>query len=198
VQARPLVSIVTPTWNRHQLLLERCIPSVEHQTYLTWEHIVVSDGPDPELAMIFRQRPMITFEQMTWHDQNVLWGNRARIKGQEMAMGEIIAHLDDDNAWRPEHLELLVERLIDTGADFVYSRMIRHPNEDEVGSSPPRYAQIDTSLLVHRREILDIANWIPHHERPDPDWELVERWINGGATWAYVPEITCDYYIKGY
>jgi glycosyltransferase involved in cell wall biosynthesis len=198
MQARPLVSVITPTWNRHHLLLERCIPSVENQTYLTWEHIVISDGPDPELEMILRQKSMVMFNQMSYHDPGVLWGNRARIKGEEMAMGEIIAHLDDDNSWRPQHLELLVDKLMDTGADFVYSRMVRHPNEDEIGASPPRYAQLDTSLLVHRRELLILADWIPHPERRDPDWELVERWINGGATWAYVPQVTVDYYMPGY
>ncbi len=191
-----MVTVVTPTWNRHRLLFDRCIPSVAHQDYHgRWEHIVVSDGPDPELAMVMRGRPSIVrYHEMLDHDPNVLWGNRARIKGQELAVGEIIAHIDDDNAWRSNHLTLLVVKLLDSEADFVYSRMLRHPAEDVVGWPPPRYSQIDTSIIVHRRELLNRANWMPHHERRDPDWELVEAWMAAGARWAYVPEITCDYY----
>lgn len=199
MQALPFVSVITPTWNRHQLLLGRCIPSVSQQTYTNWEHIVVSDGPDFELARILDSpSSRRTYASMSWHDQNVLWGSRARIHGQGVALGEVIAHLDDDNAWRPEHLELLVAKLVATGADFVYSRMVRHPAGDEIGLPPPRYAQIDTSLIVHRRELLNLANWTPSPTRLDPDWELVEKWLAGGATWAFVPAITCDYYTNGY
>jgi glycosyltransferase involved in cell wall biosynthesis len=170
---------------------------VNRQTYTNWEHIVISDGPDEELGRILNYDPIRVFDSMASHDPNVLWGNRARIHGQKLAIGAVIAHLDDDNAWRPEHLEVLVDKLIRTGADFVYSRMVRHPAGDEIGLPPPRYGQIDTSLIVHRRELLDLANWIPHPTRLDPDWELVERWLNAGATWAFVPQITVDYFTNG-
>ena len=48
--AVPLVSVITPTWQRHALLLDRCIPSVAAQDYPNVDHVVVSDGPDPALA----------------------------------------------------------------------------------------------------------------------------------------------------
>jgi hypothetical protein len=54
------------------------------------------------------------------------------------------------------------------------------------------YGQIDTSLIVHRRELLEVSNWEP--STGPADWALVSRWIGKGATWAYVPEITMDYY----
>lgn len=47
----PLVSVLTPTWQRHEFLTTRCLPSVEAQDYPgEVEHIVVCDGPDPDLA----------------------------------------------------------------------------------------------------------------------------------------------------
>ena len=42
----PLVSVITPTWQRADLLVNRCIPSVQAQDYPVVEHIIVSDGPD--------------------------------------------------------------------------------------------------------------------------------------------------------
>ena len=46
----PTVSVVTPTWQRHDLLMDRCIPSVAAQDYPDVEHVICSDGPDPDLA----------------------------------------------------------------------------------------------------------------------------------------------------
>jgi GT2 family glycosyltransferase len=52
-QPKPkVVTVITPTWQRHEYLFDRCIPSVMNQTYAYTEHIVVSDGPDPELRML--------------------------------------------------------------------------------------------------------------------------------------------------
>lgn len=45
----PLVSVITPTWNRHDLLLTRCLPSVQAQDYPAVEHVIISDGPDEDL-----------------------------------------------------------------------------------------------------------------------------------------------------
>ena len=54
--ASPLVTVVTPTWQRHPLLFSRCVPPVQAQDYPAVEHIVVSDGPDPVLASAFKGR----------------------------------------------------------------------------------------------------------------------------------------------
>lgn len=45
----PLVSVVTPTWQRYQTIATRLIPSIIDQTYQNIEHIIVSDGPDVTL-----------------------------------------------------------------------------------------------------------------------------------------------------
>src|SRR5678810_1424794 len=46
---RPLLSIITPTWDRHDLLAE-LIDHVREQTYPSIEHVIVSDGPDDALS----------------------------------------------------------------------------------------------------------------------------------------------------
>jgi glycosyltransferase involved in cell wall biosynthesis len=48
-QELPLVSVVTSTWRRADVLMQRCIPSVMAQSYPNVEHIIVSDRPDDEL-----------------------------------------------------------------------------------------------------------------------------------------------------
>ena len=49
---RKLVSVVTGTYNRHDLLLE-AIENVRQQTYRPLEHVIVADGPDDTVRDIF-------------------------------------------------------------------------------------------------------------------------------------------------
>jgi glycosyltransferase involved in cell wall biosynthesis len=200
----PLVSVVTPTWQRRGVLLERCIPSVAAQTYAPLEHLIVSDGPDPFLAgrmlQIMADHPHLRYLELPEHNPVADWGVAARLGGLEAAKGEIVAYLDDDNAYRPDHLRLLVEAL-EGGVDFAYSRMERHWGGgavDEVGVAPPQYGRIDTSLIAHRAGLTATAGtWSNHPGMEDPhapDWDLVSRWVAAGATWAHVPVVTVDYY----
>lgn len=187
----PRVSVVTPTWKRRDLLLNRCVPSVEAQDYQgAVEHVIVSDGPDSELP------PLDRLVMMREHRELTNRGVLARRHGTEIADGDVIAYLDDDNSYRPQHLGTLVRALVDSGADFAYSRALCHGDgfRYSVGVSPPVFAQIDTSLIVHRRGLLGVANWQP--SIGPADWDLVKRWMRAGAKWAFVPEITLDYYVN--
>jgi O-antigen biosynthesis protein len=185
------ISVVTPTWKRRELLTGRCIPSVRAQTYTgPVEHVIVSDGPDPDLAGV---RCSVLTEHRTAPNRGI-W---ARRYGTEIATGDLIGYLDDDNAWKPYHLELLAGMLEETGADFAYSKArCVEPNGLgwTIGCDPPQFAQIDTSLIVHRRELLSLAQWEP--SLVPADWDLVARWMNGGATWVHVPVVTLDYYVR--
>jgi glycosyltransferase involved in cell wall biosynthesis len=124
------------------------------------------------------------------------WGHLARLRGIEMAKGEFIAWLDDDNAYRPQHLERVVGQLLASpGAGFGYAKsLFRDRGTDyELGVMPPQYAQIDTSQIVHRREILEFATWRDEGQETI-EWDLVDRWMKAGVGWTFVPEVTVDNY----
>jgi glycosyltransferase involved in cell wall biosynthesis len=193
----PLVSVITPTWQRHDQLLSRCIPSVSGQFWPVFEHIVVSDGPDNDLYDILKSsgHERLRYAEVKTHDNTARWGHWARLAGIEMAKGEIIAYLDDDNAYRPRHLWLLVRALMDNpGVGFAYPRTAMHVfgNDYEIGTDPPRYGHIDTSGIVHWRTVFEHGTWEP--SLPTIDWDLVDRWMKAGVTWKYVHEVTVDYY----
>lgn len=127
------------------------------------------------------------------------WGVNARLREIERFRfsmpGELVAYADDDVTWRDHHLWALVEALLTTKADFVYSRMAQHGARGEyaeVGEGPPRLGGIDVNCIVHRRDLLEKATWRPAGYASD--WDLVERWLRAGATWYHLPLLTLDYH----
>lgn len=198
---QPLVSVVTPTWQRHDILLNRCIPSVAAQDYGgRVEHVIVSDGPDPILREKFTSGHVMwngRFEEMSDHDPAVPWGTRARLHGIDLAKGDLIAYLDDDNDYWPQMLEKTCGALLADGTDFAYCQELWVNHGHRVGADPPVFGQIDTSVIVHRRELLDTATWRYEPGQQTIDWDLVERWLRAGATWSFVPEVLVNYHGPG-
>ena len=188
------LSVVTPTWERHDLLIERCIPSVAAQT-LHVEHVVVSDGPDPVLRERLAGMDVVYAEVDQHYDDPIKVGARARNRGLEVASGDLIAYLDDDNDFRPHHMLVLATALdVHQDRDFAYSRMYRHGLGDEIGADPPAYGQVDSSILMQRADTHLKFGWWPAPSEYCVDWQLVEAWVGAGATWVFVPEVTVDYY----
>lgn len=189
---KPKVSVITPTWRRRSELTARCIPSVAAQTYAgEIEHVIVSDGPDPALEGV---QGVHALPEHRPAPNRGLW---ARLHGLTLATGDLIAYLDDDNAWRPRHLELLQAAMASSGASFAYSRALCRNDIGiswEIGCRRPVFGQVDTSLIVHNAGLTETATWRP--SGVPADWDLVSRWLDAGATWAYVPVITLDYYAR--
>lgn len=191
-----LVSVITPTWLRHAALLGGCIPSVQAQTYPEIEHVIVSDGPDAELDRKIREahpfsqprHASLVWGELPEHDPKPHWGNHARRRAIEGSSGELIAYLDDDDTYRPSHLELLSSCFDDPGVDFAYSRMMF--GGGAIGVDPPLYGNIGTPMIMHRRELLSVANW--GGDSACEDWELVRSWLTAGAKYVMVPVVTVD------
>lgn len=190
--------MITPTWARHDLLLSRCVPSVLGQDYPRVEHVIVSDGPDPDLAAKLAGIPDVVYGQLD--DKSPLrWGVNARLAALELASGVLVAYLDDDNAFRPQHLTRVAEAMDrNPDAGFGYSQILMHRPDHAyvVGVPPPQYGQIDTSAMFCRRELAAVATWRDEGQETI-DWDLAERWLAAGAGWEFVPEITADYYFAG-
>ena len=197
----PLVTVVTPTWNRHEKLLGRCIPSVRAQTYPNVEHVIVSDGPDPELGQELFP-PWRSGGRTQWyaslpeHDPAPHWGHLARLHGIELSSGSFITYCDDDDALRPNHVEVLARALI-RDPDCGWARSImasHHPDEHgtvtEIGWGEPSCGNIGTPMIMHRRETLKHGTWGPAGDFED--WDLVNRWIHVGIPFARVDEVTVD------
>ena len=198
VSPLPLVSVITPTWQRREMLLTKCIPSVQAQGYPQVEHIVVSDGPDPELAAQLQQPWLdgwrnLWYRELPEHDPERHFGHHGRAAGIEYSLGRYITYCDDDDVLRPMHCSLLAQALDkNPQAGFAVSRMLSHGpgGSSVIGYGEIACGNVGTPMIMHRREILEHGTW--DHASQYEDWDLVLSWINAGITWVRVEEETCD------
>lgn len=195
------MSVLVPTWQRGHLLHTRCLPSIAAQTYPRVEVVVISDGPDPLLrdvlgdvrAMPGAPRMPLVYDELPVHAEGRHWGIPGRVRALELASGDLIAYLDDDDAYKPDHCQVLADALErEPGAGFAYSRMTSHHPSGEVhiGSGQPYCGNIGTPMVMHRREILEVATW--GHASSVEDWELIWRWIEAGITYVSVEQATVE------
>ena len=101
ISSMPLISVVLPTRDRRDRL-ERAIASVMRQTYPNWQLVVVDDGSvdaTPEFLACLDDKRIRSVRAR---------GPRrlaARNIALDLAAGEIIAYLDDDNILHEEWLK---------------------------------------------------------------------------------------------
>lgn len=116
---------------------------------------------------------------------------------------EYIAYLDDDNWWEHNHLDVCYSKLKEEDFDFVFSGTITHNIEGCITGVRNNidmlcFSNIDTSEILHKRRLLnDFGGWRKPIGGPLPgagtDWDLVRRWVYGGANWAHTGVCTLNY-----
>ena len=201
---RKLVSVVTGTWNRHDLLLG-AIENVRQQTYRPLEHIIVADGPDPDLELWNAQGwpyaaggmdVPIRFVELGFHSSSVLTNSISAapfMTAQLLARGDYQMWLaDDERMLVDDHIEMLVDLLELYDADFAYPKVeMTWPDSDRkniIGMNPPRNGQFTHCL--YRQDALDKGALFRTHVGSGTDWEACSRLMASGARWVFNPAVT--------
>lgn len=116
--ARPAISVVTATYNRPRWL-SCAIRSVLGQTFADWEMIVVGDACTDDTAQIVAG----------FGDSRIRFVNLSRNFGEQAgpnnygmaeAGAPLIALLNHDDVWLPNHLQLCREVMLGQSADFTF------------------------------------------------------------------------------
>ena len=101
---RPRVSVVVPTRDR-RVALARALASIDAQCFRDFEVVVVDDGSaDGTASWLRAEHPAVRLVEL----YPSCGAAAARNRGVERARGEIVAFLDDDDAWHPSYLETQV------------------------------------------------------------------------------------------
>jgi len=190
------VACVIPTYKRPDGLLA-AINSVLAQEYRDFIIIVVDDGAglpplpkDPRIFAVSLSR-------------NCGIAGLVRNVGIRLTRSEVIAFLDDDNIWRPDHLSKAVAAL-ELGSDLVYTAVRRRKpdgTELDILSKPfdrrafsNESAWVDTNAIVLRRMVCPLFSRLhrPRWMMPREDWEFVWQ-VSARSKVQHLPVVTVEY-----
>jgi glycosyltransferase involved in cell wall biosynthesis len=204
-----LVSVLIPTYNRCQIILERALPSVLSQTYQNFEIVIVDDGSsdntyetikalnNPKINILRNSRKSYRYPNKALYH----WftgGVSALNKGLPHCKGEYVARIDDDDMWTEDHLEKLLTFLKATKSEFVYShilaKMSNSGEEEVITNVPDRLGNTCTwffkSYLKNFK--INIHCWRKGHNRVF-DVDVHNRMFQAGVKINYLEEVTAIY-----
>jgi GT2 family glycosyltransferase len=102
-----MVSVVIPTHQRRDCV-RRAVASVLAQRYQNFELIIVDDGSTDGTDLALRNRdPRVRYR---WQEHRGVAA--ARNTALALARGEIVAFLDSDNRWLPDHLTVVTAAFV--------------------------------------------------------------------------------------
>lgn len=204
----PLVSVCVPTYNRSDLLLERCVRSILAQDYTNFELIVIGDGctddttqrigqiRDERLKFINldRRGEYPTNRDSRWMVAGSTPGNYAL----SLVQGDFITNLDDDDEHSPDRLTKLLKLIQDTRADLVWHPFRFETPDGKWNVNPAekfRFAQVTSSSVLYH-------NWfkcIPldsaaYRYREPVDWNRFRKFRYLGAKMVRHPEPLLTHY----
>ena len=122
----PLISVIIPTFNAGRFLPD-AIASIRQQSYEPLEIHLVDDGSTDETKSLAQQWPEVRY----LHQPNQ-GAAAARNTGIRAARGSLLAFLDADDLWTPDHLRILLPHLLsEPSLQFVWgtTRFIRMSEE---------------------------------------------------------------------
>ncbi len=199
----PRVSVIIPVYNGGRFLGE-AIASVLAQTYGDWELIVVDDGSTEDVEPVIAPYG----SRLRYSRQENQGVAVARNRGLELARGEFIAFLDQDDWFEPDKLEVQVTAL----QESPHLGMV-HSGWFVVDAAGERLSTVNPREGIPE---LDLAAWLlwkpvflgamlfrrsgfegvggfdkTLEQAPDVDWVL--RLALMGCESAWVPRMTVHY-----
>jgi hypothetical protein len=208
--AEPLISVLIPTYERLATLRERAIPSILAQEYRNFEIVIVGDNAPYGAAEVLEgfERAPIRYENLTARgrypdDPRRRWlvaGTPPFNEAMHLARGAWMAPFADDDAMRPRHMRVLLERAQTDRLEFVYGQFLYAPSGEAIGTFPPKLGEIGLqAALLHEAlslfelELSDADFNIPN------DWGRIERMLRAGVRVGMVDEVLADHFpgLKG-
>jgi glycosyltransferase involved in cell wall biosynthesis len=194
--------------NRAQLLVERALSSLLEQTYRNLQIVVVGDHcTDDTAEQIARLRdPRITFVNLErrgpypppgfdrWMSAGAMPGNRSL----ELAEGDFITHLDEDDTFDPRRIEILVDTIRKCRADLVFHSFWWQELSGEWtlrGNGRFEMAETGTGMVLYHRYLARVPWDVFCYRLGEPgDWNLLRKLKMMRVRTAFVPEPLTRHY----
>lgn len=130
-----LVSVIIPTCRRPIEYLSRAIDSVRNQTHRRVEILVIDDSTATFSGRADIEAYMATIQDERVHyyqNEKNLGGSLTRNRGIEVATGQYITFLDDDDEYMPQKVEKQLAYMLEKGYDLIFSKLIIYSPQGKV------------------------------------------------------------------
>ena len=130
----PLVSVITPVYNREKYLV-RCIESILEQTYSNFEFLIIDDKSSDNTLEIIKNYQLIDSRIKILENDKNLGATLSFNRGLDICQGKYLARMDSDDISLSDRLEKQVEIFESWGDLEVLGAgaiLIDH-NENEIG-----------------------------------------------------------------
>lgn len=170
---KPAVTVIIATYNWPKALAE-AITTALNQTFSDFELLIVGDCCTDETAEVVHS---FKDKRIRWHNLSQNTGNQSGVNkvAISMAQGEVIAYLNHDDLWFPDHLETLIDPLRKRELDIVsslcleigangehYRSLLGLPHQIAPGKF--RLAPMTTSVMHTAKAAADAGGWIDWRE----------------------------------
>ncbi len=200
--SQPRFSVIVPTCNRLEKL-RRALSSLERQSFTDYELLLVDDGSvDGTRDYVASGRLTCDFPGLlqlrTLRNNRGAGAGKARNQALELAKGELIAFLDDDDEWLPGYLHEQAARLdrnpsasacVARHLEFDARGRIREPDLEVLleYDSPLIYLLTESfvhsmSVLAARRSAFEEIGLLNPGFSITHDWEWCSRLLLAGKT----------------
>jgi len=111
--AEPKVSVIIPSYNRFNYLLN-AVQSVIEQDYKNTELIIINDGSDEESYYNYQFPNNVKIIHLEENQKNIHGFGPGSIRnfGTNVAEGDYLAFLDDDDIWLPKKLSTQMNKML--------------------------------------------------------------------------------------
>jgi glycosyltransferase involved in cell wall biosynthesis len=120
MKQQKLISIITPSYNR-ALLLPRAIASVQMQSYLNWELIIVDDGSTDSTKEVID--PYLKDSRIKYFFKENSGAAHTRNVGVDISKGDYLIFLDSDDEVNLDWLSTLVQLTEDSNVSIAFCGM---------------------------------------------------------------------------
>ena len=199
---RPLVTVCIATFNRSQLLCERSLRSIREQSYTNLEIIVVGDNctdDTPQRLGKIRDNRIRFVNRASRGDYPTepfrRWcvaGTSALNDALNLATGDFITHLDDDDWHMPDRLEKLLAFTQTNRLELAYHPFFYETIDGDWNVNPAERFAIKnvTTSSVFYTSFFKRIHWDIHaHLLGEPgDWNRLRKFAYLGARLDRFPE----------
>jgi glycosyltransferase involved in cell wall biosynthesis len=186
IMASYLGPLLGKTTNPNQKFI-RAVKSFLSQTYENKELIIVADGCDITERLYNENFSTYNNIKFVKIPKQPPYGGETRNAGINIADGEIISYLDNDDVLGKQHLEIIMNEFTDD-IDLIYydDYLVMSPDFKKLHLrlNETRYGSIGTSSISHRNfndeKFKDVRNKLGWTDGYGHDWQFLSSLIING------------------